>query len=274
MTAAGSAPSPQNPEAEPITPAIYSAFISQIELSSIWLHSSSMDNSGGPGDHGETSIEVVVGARWESAEDGFVAFHAYDVTMKADDFKVANISVTFGLEFKSEQAMSEELFTVFQDVNLPVNTWPLPEIISSRRTGANGMAATDAPSVQDWHPIPAMMEEKPLGKEFGQERAHCRQNLSSFEKPRPIISGLRSQFCSRPRQPRVEPHPEPGQAPRPPGKHTPKHHQGHQQGQPGRHQTARTRAGATEGTLQRIPGIYRGKGRDWSQSEDNPNASR
>jgi hypothetical protein len=57
-------------------------------------------------------------------EDGFVAFHAYDVAIKVTDSKVANISVTFGLEFISEQAMSEELFTVFQDVNLPVNTWP------------------------------------------------------------------------------------------------------------------------------------------------------
>ena len=124
MTAAGSAPSPRHPVAEPVDPTIYSAFIGQIELSSIWLHSSSIDNSGGPSNPGDASVEIVASARWESAEDGFVAFHAYDVTIKVTDSKVVSISVTFGLEFKSEQAMSEELFTVFQDVNLPVNTWP------------------------------------------------------------------------------------------------------------------------------------------------------
>ena len=124
MTAAGSSPSPSHSEAEPIDPATYNAFIGQIELSSIWLSSSSIENPGGPGNPGEASIDIAASARWESVEDGFVAFHAYDVKMEVADSKVANISVTFGLEFKTEQAMSDELFTVFQDVNLPVNTWP------------------------------------------------------------------------------------------------------------------------------------------------------
>ena len=124
MTAADSSPPPSDSEAEPIDPAIYKAFIGQIELSSIWLSSSSIENPGGPGNPGEASIDIAASARWESVPDGFVAFHAYDVKMEVADSKVANISVTFGLEFNSEQAMSEELFTVFQDVNLPVNTWP------------------------------------------------------------------------------------------------------------------------------------------------------
>ncbi len=125
MTAADSNPSPSRSAAEePVDPAIYNAFIGQIDLSSIWLSSSSIDNSGGPGSPEEASIDIAASARWESVEDGFVAFHAYDVKIEVTDSKVANISVTFGLEFKSEQVMSEELFTVFQDVNLPVNTWP------------------------------------------------------------------------------------------------------------------------------------------------------
>ena len=124
MTAEDSNPSLRRPATEPIDPAIYNAFIGQIELSSIWLTSSSVENFGGPGNPGEASIEIAASARWESAEDGFVAFHAYEVAIKATDSKVASISVTFGLEFKSEQSMSAELFTVFQDVNLQVNTWP------------------------------------------------------------------------------------------------------------------------------------------------------
>ena len=46
--------------------------------------SSSIDNSGGPGNPGEASVEIVASARWESAEEGFVAFHAYDVTIDSD----------------------------------------------------------------------------------------------------------------------------------------------------------------------------------------------
>ena len=124
MTAAGNAPSPRRPAAGPIDPAIYNAFIGQIELSSIWLHSSSIDNSCGPGNPGEAGVEIVASAHWESTEVGFVAFHAYEVTIKVTDSKVASISVTFGLEFQSDQSMSEDLFAVFQDVNLRVNTWP------------------------------------------------------------------------------------------------------------------------------------------------------
>ena len=124
MTSAGGNPSPGHSAAEPIDPTTYNAFIGQIELSSIWLSSSSIENSGGARSPGHTRINIGASARWESVKDGFVAFHGYDVKIEATDAKVANISVTFGLEFSSEQSMSEELFAVFQDVNLPVNTWP------------------------------------------------------------------------------------------------------------------------------------------------------
>ena len=124
MNAAGSNPTPSHSETEPIDPAIYNAFIGQIELSSIWLSSSSIENSSGPSSPGEVSIGIAGSARWESVEDGFVVFHAYDVTFKESDTKVAGIGVTFGLEFKSEQGMTDELFAIFEEVNLPVNTWP------------------------------------------------------------------------------------------------------------------------------------------------------
>ena len=124
MTAEDSNPSLSRPTPEPIDPASYNAFIDQIELSSIWLSSSSIENSDGPGAPEEASIEIAASARWEFVEEGFLAFHAYNVKIEVTDSKAASISVTFALKFKSEQAMSEKLFTVFQDVNLPVNTWP------------------------------------------------------------------------------------------------------------------------------------------------------
>ena len=108
MTAGDSGPSLSRPVAEPIDPVTYSAFIGQTELSSIWRSSSSVRNPGAPGPPWEASIDIAGSAHRESSGDGFVAFHAYDVKIEVSDSEMASISVTFGLEFKSEQAISEE----------------------------------------------------------------------------------------------------------------------------------------------------------------------
>ena len=146
MTAAGSNPRPSHSDTEPIDPAIYNAFIGQIELSSIWLSSSSIENPGGPGNLSEVSIDIAGNARWESVEDGFVAFQAYDVTFKESDSEVAGISVTFGLGFKSEQAMTDELFVVFEEVNLPVNAWPYLRAFLSDALGRMGWPPLTLPA--------------------------------------------------------------------------------------------------------------------------------
>ena len=79
-------------------------------------------------------------------EDGFVAFQAYDVTFKESDSEVAGISVTFGLEFKSEQAMTDELFVVFEEVNLPVNAWPYLRAFLSDALGRMGWPPLTLPA--------------------------------------------------------------------------------------------------------------------------------
>ena len=149
MTAEGGSPSQIRPAAEPVEPAICGAFIGQIALSSIWPSSSSVENSTGPCNPSEASIDIAASTHRESAEGGFVAFHAYAVKKEVSDSKVAGISVTLGLEFESEQAMSEELFTIFQDVNLPVKAWPYLRSPLAGALGRMGWPALTLPAFKE-----------------------------------------------------------------------------------------------------------------------------
>jgi hypothetical protein len=107
-----------------IGPERYAEYIRQIELTALWLHDARIQNHAGP----ETPERAVFGfettAEWSAQPDGFRALHHYRVRLDAADAPLAEIDVSFGLHFRSEVSMSEELFELFQEVNLPVNTWP------------------------------------------------------------------------------------------------------------------------------------------------------
>jgi len=49
-----------------------------------------------------------------------------------DQSLLAEIDVTFGLRFTSKEPMSDEIFAIFRDTNVPVNIWPyLREYLAS-----------------------------------------------------------------------------------------------------------------------------------------------
>ena len=72
----------------------------------------------------QASVEVDREAYWESASDGFHAFHRYTIEVQSESERVAKVDATFELAFSSEQTMTDGIFAVFQEVNLPLNTWP------------------------------------------------------------------------------------------------------------------------------------------------------
>ena len=115
-------------EAEPAVPGIspeeYSAFVRQIELREIWLREAHVTNNAGPQTPEQSTLSFDTRARWEPAADGFRAFHQYRVAFETADELLAEIEVTFGVEFSSSDPLTDEIFDVFQEVNLPVNTWP------------------------------------------------------------------------------------------------------------------------------------------------------
>jgi hypothetical protein len=110
-----------------ISPTAYGTFIGQIELVAIWLQSARVVNHYGPSSPERAEVNLNSHARWEPADDvepGFQVFHTYEATIGPTEAPQAEIEVTFGLRFTSQQAMTEPIFRVFEAVNLPINTWP------------------------------------------------------------------------------------------------------------------------------------------------------
>ena len=125
MTTARRSPSPRRRASlQTVNAEAYNAFISQIELSSLWVRSASVDNPQGSEKPEDANVDIVSTAHWEPADGGFTAFHNYDVAVHTGETTAAQISVTFGLDFESAEPMTKQIFQVFQEVNLPVNTWP------------------------------------------------------------------------------------------------------------------------------------------------------
>ncbi len=129
---AGSARARRTREAAKVSPTDYATFIGQIELTNIWLESSRVTNQHGPTAPEQASLAISNQARFEPAADGFNAYQGYRVRFDESDAVLAEIEVTFGLRFRSAQPMTDEIFAIFREVNLPVNTWPyLREYIST-----------------------------------------------------------------------------------------------------------------------------------------------
>ena len=123
MTRRRSERSPQTPDSS-TSPEEYDSFISQIELQDIWLKKGRMESWRGVESLEKTSVEVEQEAYWEPASDGFHSFHRYTIGVQTERERLAELDVTFELAFSSEQTMTNGIFSIFQEVNLPVNTWP------------------------------------------------------------------------------------------------------------------------------------------------------
>ena len=107
-----------------ISPEEYAGFISQIELQTIWLNKALVQNYCGPDAPDRNSVRINSKTKWESMPSGFRAFVEYKVRLKSNDEPSLNLDVTYGLDFASSEPMTDEIFMIFRDVNLPVNTWP------------------------------------------------------------------------------------------------------------------------------------------------------
>lgn len=107
-----------------ITAERYAEFIGQIELTAIWLHDARIQNHSGPETPERAVFAIESDAEWQDQPDGFRVLNHYHVRIEAADTVLADVEVTFGLHFRSGSPMMDEIFTLFHDVNLPVNTWP------------------------------------------------------------------------------------------------------------------------------------------------------
>lgn len=121
------APAPAEPGANRVAPAQYAKFIEQIELVDIWLQTATIENDQGPNSPSDASLALKSHARYEPSEtefEGFDVAQTYEARFERGETLLASVAVTFGLRFQSKQPMTDAVFEVFDEVNLPVNTWP------------------------------------------------------------------------------------------------------------------------------------------------------
>lgn len=90
--------------------------------------------------------EVEHESRWEPTDDGFRAFHAYTAKAVRDDETVAYLEATIGVDFRSEDPMTDDFFSIFKSINLPVLTWPYLRSFVSDIYGRMGLQPATLPA--------------------------------------------------------------------------------------------------------------------------------
>jgi|SRR3972149_8106832 len=105
-------------------PERYNAFISQIDLRDVWIASARIANNVGPKHFEDPSLEIKSSTAHEVTPSGFKALQTYALSIRDGTTAVGEIEVTFAVEYSSKKKLTESLFSVFQELNLPLNTWP------------------------------------------------------------------------------------------------------------------------------------------------------
>lgn len=131
-----------------ISPEDYGAFIGQIHLRTIWLQDATVSNKHGPHTPEEAAIGFASVAEWSDREGGFQVLHTYMVGIESAEQEFAQIHTTFGLDFDSQQPMTQEIFDIFEDVNLSVNTWPFLREFVSTSLGRMGWSPFTLPALK------------------------------------------------------------------------------------------------------------------------------
>lgn len=169
---------PNLEQREPIDPEAYAAFIQQIELRNLWLDRASITNGIGPILHDAMTVTIhTQSSYWEPTPVGFRAFRAYAVDIwTADNQRAGEISATFCVEFSSVQAMTDDLFAGFSEVNLYLNTWPyLREFVHSA-CGRMGWAPLTLPAVKGGTPVPVVLTPPKPARETRARRPKAEKN--------------------------------------------------------------------------------------------------
>ncbi len=129
--------------APPVSRDEYAAFISSIEIVAIWLVEARIANYLGPRAPDKATARVVMDATLDEAAGGFRCHHSYNLNIEAEDSPAAEISVTFGVQYRSAGPPNSRIFDIFKIQNLPVNTWPyLREFVANAMGRMNWQTLT------------------------------------------------------------------------------------------------------------------------------------
>lgn len=117
-------PDRQTTSEQDVIPREYGAFIAQIQLQAIWLARTEVVNHVGPNSPRQGVFGIRGEARWTPDPEGFRAFQKYIIQLTEEDSTLLDMTVEFGLAYRSNIPMTDAIFAVFQEVNLPLNIWP------------------------------------------------------------------------------------------------------------------------------------------------------
>lgn len=102
----------------------YIEFIQQVELEQIWLRSARVTNSTGGTAPDAVEVRLSDSASWKESATGFQAFQKYVAEFWNGKKRLAKVEVELVADYASNEPMADDLFPVFEENNLPLNTWP------------------------------------------------------------------------------------------------------------------------------------------------------
>jgi hypothetical protein len=159
-----------------VSPDEYARFIGQIELTCVFLVSAQVENHHGPESPSSASVHIEAQTRshWVPKDGGFRAFYDYLLSFLSGDKQLAEIEVGLGLDFESKLEMTDELFELFAEVNLPVNTWPYLREFAASATGRMNWVPFTLPALKrgvDQAARPARGAARTAGRQPKQSRS-------------------------------------------------------------------------------------------------------
>ena len=122
----------------------YDSFVRQIDIIDLYIVSARIDNIAHLDLPTDIRINVREKAWYENQEDQVIVYIRYSLTAKDNEKQetAARISVTLAVVYDSAIPLTDEIFQIFKERNLPVNTWPYFREFAhsaSRRMGWAGM---------------------------------------------------------------------------------------------------------------------------------------
>jgi hypothetical protein len=165
----------------PSSPDAYREFIRHLELEAVWLKACHIENHFGPRMPPSPTVAIASTAQWTPTEGGFEAVSRFTVTITFEESagatqqsEAATIEVSFGLRFRSGVSITEALFDVFRDANLPVNSWPYLREFLSTTSGRFGWQPFTLPVLK--RGVPPLKSDKtsegPAGKRENSPEQH------------------------------------------------------------------------------------------------------
>ena len=127
-----------------ILPEQYNTFIEQVNLNWVYLESSTVKRHRPPNLEVSISYDEKVGRlSYELTEDGFRARYVYQIKLTEAEHEepFGDIRCVYAAEYTSGLPMDNATFSVFRELNLPLNVWPYVREFVHTTTSRMGLPA-------------------------------------------------------------------------------------------------------------------------------------